>query len=342
MPLGQVRLGLLAGLQPRIHRFRRLLPQHLQRVPRGRAAAAAGRVARAGGGRAARGQQRHHGGRHHCYTLFVVGAPPGRAVWNAASVSQRRGVVNTPRAPIRFLTPPTRTSKRTLPPPPNQIPPLSQPTPVTVAYATADVTAAAGSDYTAASGTLSFAPDETRKNVTVYVIGDTAIEANETFRVTLSNPSGAKLGSPTTATVTILNDDTVGRAARRRVRRSISGPVLREGGCVAGGSKALLDARMARRTCALSLNEAPQSTHQTGSHGPHPWICKTAASRRPGRRIRVGGCVGGGGQRRQRAADPHRPPDRASGELCALGRKPILARVCSAFACGGRPHALAC
>src|SRR6185369_13992041 len=44
--------------------------------------------------------------------------------------------------------------------------------PVTVAYATADVTATAGSDYQAASGILTFAPGETSKTITVSVIGD--------------------------------------------------------------------------------------------------------------------------------------------------------------------------
>jgi ELWxxDGT repeat protein len=65
--------------------------------------------------------------------------------------------------------------------------------PVTVEWATADGTAAAGSDYDAASGTLAFAAGETSKNITVIVRGDAAIEGNETFAVTLRNPSGAAI-----------------------------------------------------------------------------------------------------------------------------------------------------
>ncbi|TDT88397.1 chitinase [Azorhizobium sp. AG788] len=77
---------------------------------------------------------------------------------------------------------------------------------VSVSYATANGTATAGSDYTAKTGTVTFAPGETSKTVQVAVTGDTAVEANETFTVALSSPSGATLGHGT-ATATITNDD---------------------------------------------------------------------------------------------------------------------------------------
>ncbi len=77
---------------------------------------------------------------------------------------------------------------------------------VTVKYATSDGTATAGSDYNAASGTLTFAPGVTSRTVTVAVRGDTLVEADETFRVLLSNASGATIASGT-ATGTITNDD---------------------------------------------------------------------------------------------------------------------------------------
>jgi Calx-beta domain/FG-GAP-like repeat/FG-GAP repeat len=63
--------------------------------------------------------------------------------------------------------------------------------PVTVAYATADGSATAGSDYRAASGTLTFAPGETSKTITVLVNGDRLGEPNETFFVNLSSPTNA-------------------------------------------------------------------------------------------------------------------------------------------------------
>jgi hypothetical protein len=65
--------------------------------------------------------------------------------------------------------------------------------PVTVAYATGYGTATAGSDYQAASGTLTFAPGETSKTITVLVNGDRLSEPNETFFVNLSTPTNATI-----------------------------------------------------------------------------------------------------------------------------------------------------
>jgi len=78
--------------------------------------------------------------------------------------------------------------------------------PVTVSYSTADGTASAGTDYTARSGTLTFAAGEISKTITVSIVGDSAVEANETFAVTLSGASGATIGHGS-ATGTIVNDD---------------------------------------------------------------------------------------------------------------------------------------
>lgn len=64
---------------------------------------------------------------------------------------------------------------------------------VTVNYATANGSAAAGSDYTATSGSLTFSAGQTSKTVTVNVAGDTLKEANEIFVVNLSSAIGATL-----------------------------------------------------------------------------------------------------------------------------------------------------
>ena len=70
--------------------------------------------------------------------------------------------------------------------------------PVTVAYATADGPsangAAAGEDYTAASGTLAFKPGETEKTVAVAVAGDVLGEGAETLTLALSDATGASIG----------------------------------------------------------------------------------------------------------------------------------------------------
>ncbi len=86
---------------------------------------------------------------------------------------------------------------------------LSKPSssPVSAQYATSDGTAAAGEDYTTTGGTLTFAPGETTKSIAVPILNSGVYEADETFAVTLSNPSGATLGTPASATVTIVDDD---------------------------------------------------------------------------------------------------------------------------------------
>jgi RHS repeat-associated protein len=78
---------------------------------------------------------------------------------------------------------------------------------VTVPYATSDGTATAGSDYTAASGTLTFVPGETARSIAVPITTDTASEGAETVQLTLSSPTNATLGSPSGATLTIEDDD---------------------------------------------------------------------------------------------------------------------------------------
>jgi Calx-beta domain/FG-GAP-like repeat len=78
--------------------------------------------------------------------------------------------------------------------------------PVTVTYATGGGTATAGTDYTAASGTLSLPAGTTTSSIPVSILGDFVDEPNETFQVTLSAPSGATL-SDGQATGTIVDND---------------------------------------------------------------------------------------------------------------------------------------
>ena len=96
---------------------------------------------------------------------------------------------------------------------------------VTVDYATSDGSATAGSDYTAASGTLTFAAGETGKTIPVPVLDDAHNEGSETLTLTLSNPSGAYLADGT-ATGTITNTDEMPQAWIARFGRTVAEQVL--------------------------------------------------------------------------------------------------------------------
>src|SRR5581483_10997514 len=78
---------------------------------------------------------------------------------------------------------------------------------VTVDYATANGSATAPADYAATSGTLTFSPGQTAKQIVVAVTGDTTVETTETFTVALSNPTNATISGAGVGTGTITNDD---------------------------------------------------------------------------------------------------------------------------------------
>ncbi|MGI9250056.1 MAG: Calx-beta domain-containing protein, partial [Pseudohongiellaceae bacterium] len=78
-----------------------------------------------------------------------------------------------------------------------------------ISYATSNGTAMAGSDYTAAAGTLTFAPGESNKLVTLTILDDALTEGDETFTLRLSNPNFLTLG---TSEATIIITDNEPRA----------------------------------------------------------------------------------------------------------------------------------
>ena len=91
---------------------------------------------------------------------------------------------------------------------------------VTVEYSTSDGTATvAGNDYVAQSGTLTFAPGQTAQQITIHVVGDKTVESDETFFVTLSNPTNSVIVHGQ-AVGTILNDD---------ISLVVSNPTVKEG-----------------------------------------------------------------------------------------------------------------
>ena len=89
--------------------------------------------------------------------------------------------------------------------------------PATVNFATADnfgvqcnqITgqASARCDFNTEGGTLRYAAGEATKTITMSIVNDGFVEGNETFTLSLSNPTGMTLGAQTTATITIVDDD---------------------------------------------------------------------------------------------------------------------------------------
>jgi photosystem II stability/assembly factor-like uncharacterized protein len=89
---------------------------------------------------------------------------------------------------------------------------------ITINYATSDTAgltncnvtgtgiASSRCDYATSIGTLRFAAGESSKTVSIPVVDDNFTEGNESFTITLSSPTGATLGTTTTATVTITDN----------------------------------------------------------------------------------------------------------------------------------------
>lgn len=90
---------------------------------------------------------------------------------------------------------------------------------VTVTFATANGSAAAGSDYRATSGTVTFAPGQLFQSISVPVVGDRLGEPNETFVVNLTSASNA----------VIADGQAVGTIADDEPRISISDVTKQEG-----------------------------------------------------------------------------------------------------------------
>ena len=119
-------------------------------------------------------------------TSEIVAGPPAISV-SGATVQEAEGAV------LEFSVTLSHASSRT----------------VTVDYATSDGTATAGSDYTAASGALTFNAGDMSQTVEVTVLTDSDDEGQETLTLTLSNPSSATLADAT-GTGTIENGESTG------------------------------------------------------------------------------------------------------------------------------------
>nr|WP_322714928.1 Calx-beta domain-containing protein [Nostoc sp. ChiSLP03a]MDZ8216167.1 Calx-beta domain-containing protein [Nostoc sp. ChiSLP03a] len=78
--------------------------------------------------------------------------------------------------------------------------------PISVKYTTADGTAIAGTDYIATNGTITFAPGETTKTISVQVLGDTIDEFDETFFLNLSDATNATIADNQGVSTIVDND----------------------------------------------------------------------------------------------------------------------------------------
>jgi hypothetical protein len=116
---------------------------------------------------------------------LVVAADPKASVGNA-SVAEGNAGTSTVNVAVTLDQASTRT--------------------VSYDYTTVAQTASAGSDYVTSSGTLTYAPGETTKNVSVTVNGDATFEPDETLLVRLSNPTNGTVQT-NDGVVTITNDD---------------------------------------------------------------------------------------------------------------------------------------
>ncbi len=116
---------------------------------------------------------------------------------------------------------------------------------VSVDYATSNVSAEDGSDYTGMSGSLSFGPGVTTQTILFPILNDTLDEPDETFEVELLGVSGptVTLGAQSLATVTIADNDVAGSIEFSSTALSVSeaGPqatvsVKRTGGSAGGAT----------------------------------------------------------------------------------------------------------
>ena len=160
---------------------------------------------------------------------------------------------------------------------------------LTVDYATSDGTATAGTDYTAASGTLTFTAGDRSKTVSVAVLDDSHDEGEETLTLRLSNPSGGVL-TDSEATGTIENRDPLPKAFMARFGRTAAVHVVeqvqeriearRETGFEAQFAGRQLRPGMAREMAVEFLGRLAPSlgANRVGAGVPHPMSVSPVAA----------------------------------------------------------------
>jgi subtilisin family serine protease len=94
-----------------------------------------------------------------------------------------------------------------------------------VDFQTSDGSATQGQDYVATSGTLSFGTGEISKTFNVLIVEDAIVEPNETLNLTLGNATGTPLAAPSTATITITDND-ISKSRKTGVFRPSTGELF--------------------------------------------------------------------------------------------------------------------
>ncbi len=146
----------------------------------------------------------------HYHAVLLTPVAPGTPVVNIGDATVTEGHAGTQSATLTV----------TLSTAPSQA--------VTLSYSTANGTAAAGSDYQSASGTVTFQAGQTSKTISVLVNGDRAGELNETFTVNVGVTSGAAALGDSQGAVTIVDDEPrVGHHLRDEERRPVRNDAVR-------------------------------------------------------------------------------------------------------------------
>ena len=140
---------------------------------------------------------------------------------------------------------------------------------VTVDFASSNGTGTAGADYTASSGTLTFAAGETTKTFTVPVLADSVDEVNETATLTLSNASNATI-SDSIGTLTITDDDATPSLSINDVTTSDeSAANATFTATLSGASSRDVTVNYATSNDTLSFTAANIATSADGARGVH-------------------------------------------------------------------------
>ncbi|WP_354700248.1 hypothetical protein DSM112329_00514 [Paraconexibacter sp. AEG42_29] len=157
----------------------------------------------------------------------------------------------------------------------------------TVSYATtATGTATAGTDFTAVAATpVTFAAGETSKAVDIVVADDTVVEDTETIGVTLvaGSNTGASLGAPNAATVSVFDNDPTGATVPVPVPGptvTVPGPTVTVPGPTTNKPPVAVSARSATAKVNTTRDRrGPYSFRVSGSVTPPSGLSKSTACR---------------------------------------------------------------